>query len=76
MTYRMTTKQIQRRHKLRDAVRRRPSLINEIRDARLQGYSYTELAYLIYDLTGVRVTTYAVREWVREITGEGDGDRD
>lgn len=59
-----------RRHKLREAVRKNPNLLEELKRAREQGVSYTELAFMVYDLTGIRVTPYAVREWMLELEAQ------
>ncbi|BCW95106.1 MAG: hypothetical protein KatS3mg018_0588 [Fimbriimonadales bacterium] len=59
-----------RRHKLREAIRKYPRLVEDLVEARKQGVSYSELAFMVYDLTGIRVTPYAVREWMLELEAE------
>jgi len=59
-----------RRHKLREAVRKCPNLIEQLKRAREQGVSYSELAFMVYDLTGIRVTAYAVRDWMLELESQ------
>ena len=59
-----------KRHKLRDALRMYPQLLDELKREREQGVSYSRLALIVYERTGLSVDPSTVRDWMIDLENE------